>query len=82
MRKIQNLPHFKLQGFTQDRFGCVGIEAHVSHIARQVLIVGLSADHSTVVTAEFQRRHIDRCAQLFRRIRELAATPPATATFL
>ena len=62
MRKIRNLPHFVLQGFAQNGFGCVGIEAHVSRIAGQVLIVGLGTDHSAVITAEFQRGHIDRCA--------------------
>lgn len=52
--------------FTQDRFGSVCIQAHVSHIACQIFVIGLSTDHGAVVTAKAQGRHINLRTQLFR----------------
>ena len=64
----KSVPHYGtlsfLQGFAQDGFGCVGIQAHIRHITGLPFIEGLGTDHGRIVTAEAQGRHIDRSPQL------------------
>ena len=46
-----SLPRF-LQSFAQNGLGGVGVQTHIRSISCQIFVVGLGADHGTVVAAE------------------------------
>ena len=41
-----------LQRFTQDRFGGVSVQAHIRQVSCQVFIIGLGADHGSIIPAK------------------------------
>ena len=52
------LPGKILDRFTQNGLCGIGIQAHIRHIACQVLIITLGTDHCRIITAQRQRRQI------------------------
>jgi len=66
---------FLLQCFTQNGFRCIRIEAHIRHIACKEFIIGLGADHGTVVATKLQRGHKDLSAQFFRSFQNILPDP-------
>ena len=43
---------FFLQCFSQNRLGGVSVQAHIRHVSCQVFIIGLGADHGSIIPAK------------------------------
>ena len=64
-----------LQRFSQYGFGGVSVQTHISHIAGQILIVCLGADHGRVVATKTQGRHIDLGTEAIRHGKNIPSNP-------